>query len=72
LPHEERPSGGPVTQNADPPYATANLRVVGHLLKDTPVRLSNLRAPGKIGNVFAVESFTDELAPEIAPKALSP
>src|SRR2546427_203841 len=27
-----------------------------------PVRLSNLRAPGKIANVFAVESFTDELA----------
>jgi nicotinate dehydrogenase subunit B len=31
-------------------------------LKDTPLRLSNLRAPGKIANVFAVESFADELA----------
>src|SRR6476646_1942575 len=31
-------------------------------LKTTPLRLSNLRAPGKIGNVFAVEGFTDELA----------
>jgi hypothetical protein len=30
--------------------------------KETPLRLSNLRAPGKIANVFAVESFTDELA----------
>jgi CO/xanthine dehydrogenase Mo-binding subunit len=28
----------------------------------TPLRPSNLRAPGKIGNVFAVESFFDELA----------
>ena len=31
-------------------------------LKSTPIRLSNLRAPGKMGTVFAVESFTDELA----------
>jgi CO/xanthine dehydrogenase Mo-binding subunit len=54
--------GVPVTQNADPPYAVANLRVNAHGLKDTAVRLSNLRAPGKIANVFAVESFTDELA----------
>jgi len=38
------------------------LRVVSHHLKDTPLRLSNLRAPGKIANVFAVESFADELA----------
>ena len=31
-------------------------------LATTPLRPSNLRAPGKIGNVFAVESFFDELA----------
>src|SRR5205814_3975235 len=31
-------------------------------IKDSPLQLSNLRAPGKIANVFAVESFTDELA----------
>ena len=31
-------------------------------MKDTPLQLSNLRAPGKVANVFAVESFTDELA----------
>jgi nicotinate dehydrogenase subunit B len=54
--------GAPVTQNLDPPYAVPNLRVVSRLLKDTPIRTSNLRAPGKIGTVFAVESFTDELA----------
>jgi CO/xanthine dehydrogenase Mo-binding subunit len=51
-----------VTQNIDPPYAVANLRVVARQLADTPIRQSNLRAPGKIGTVFAVESFTDELA----------
>jgi len=53
---------GLMTANADPPYAISNVRVVAHNLKTTPLRLSNLRAPGKIGNVFAVEGFTDELA----------
>ena len=57
-----RHGAGAITQNGDPPYAAANVRVVVHWLKETPLRLSNLRAPGKIANVFAVESFTDELA----------
>ena len=33
-----------------------------HWLKDAPLRPSNIRAPGKIANLFAVESFVDELA----------
>ena len=53
---------GQISQNGDPPYAAANLRVTVHWMKDTPLRISNLRAPGKIANVFAVEGFTDELA----------
>ncbi|HEV2198935.1 MAG TPA: molybdopterin cofactor-binding domain-containing protein [Bryobacteraceae bacterium] len=53
---------GLLTQNCDPPYAASNVKVVAHLTKETPLRPSNLRAPGKIGNVFAVESFTDEIA----------
>lgn len=53
---------GLMTQNADTPYAAANVSVTAHYLKDTPLRPSNLRAPGKIANVFAVEAFTDELA----------
>jgi CO/xanthine dehydrogenase Mo-binding subunit len=53
---------GLMSQNADPPYAASNIKVVVHWLKGTPLRPSNLRAPGKIANVFAVESFTDELA----------
>ena len=57
------PRGGtPTTQNLDPPYAVPHLKVTAVGLKDTPLRLSNLRAPLKIGNVFAVESFIDELA----------
>lgn len=55
-------SSGLLSQNGDPPYAAANVRVVAHWLKTTPLRPSNLRAPGKIANVFAVESFTDEMA----------
>src|SRR5260370_32564171 len=55
-------NAGAMTRNADPPYAVPHMRVIAHALKDTPLRLSNLRAPGKIANVFAVESFTDELA----------
>jgi nicotinate dehydrogenase subunit B len=55
-------STGLISQNADPPYAVANVDVLVHWLKDSPLRPSNIRAPGKIANVFAVEAFTDELA----------
>jgi CO/xanthine dehydrogenase Mo-binding subunit len=54
-------NGAPVTQNIDPPY-TARVRVTARQIADTPIRQSNLRAPQKLGTVFAVESFTDELA----------
>ena len=53
---------GLMSQNGDAPYVASNVRVTVHWLKGTPLRPSNLRAPGKIANVFAVESFTDELA----------
>ena len=59
---EHGQGAGALSQNGDPPYAADNVRVVVHWLKDTPLRPSNLRAPGKIANVFAVESFTDALA----------
>jgi CO/xanthine dehydrogenase Mo-binding subunit len=62
MPQTHGQGAGLMTLNLDPPYAVPNLRVVSHHLKDTPLRLSNLRAPGKIANVFAVESFADELA----------
>ena len=55
---------GTTTMNLTPPYNVPNLRVISHHLKDTPLRLSNLRAPGKPANVLAVEGFTDELAHE--------
>ena len=55
-------STGLITQNGDPPYAVPNLEVVVHWLKDSPLRPSNIRAPGKVANSFAVEGFVDELA----------
>jgi nicotinate dehydrogenase subunit B len=66
----ERGGGSPVTQNLDPPYPVPNLLVTARALINTPIRLSNLRAPGKMGTVFAVESFTDELASAAAIDAI--
>jgi len=53
---------GLISQNGDPPYAVAHQEVQVHWIRTSPLRPSNLRAPGKIANCFAVESFTDELA----------
>jgi nicotinate dehydrogenase subunit B len=53
---------GLLSLNADPPYTIANMRAEIRWQATTPLRPSHLRAPGKIGNVFAVESFFDELA----------
>lgn len=58
-------STGLISQNGEPPYAAPNQSVVAHWLKDAPLRPSNLRAPGKIANCFAVESFFDEMAAAI-------
>ena len=55
-------SVGLVQQNADPSYGVPNVRVVSHWVSETPLRTSNLRSPGKVANVWAVEAFTDELA----------
>jgi len=55
-------SFGLITQNGDPSYAVPNVDVSVHWLKHAPLRPSNIRAPGKVANMFAVESFTDELA----------
>jgi nicotinate dehydrogenase subunit B len=62
LAQEHGQGAGAITQNGDPPYEADHVRVLAHWVKETPLQLSNLRAPGKIANVFAVESFTDELA----------
>ena len=48
-------------RNADPLYDIPVRRVVSHLV-DGPVRTSSTRGLGAFGNVFAIESFVDELA----------
>ena len=62
LSQEHGQGAGLITQNGDPPYQAGAVKVDVHWVKDTPLQLSNLRAPGKVANVFAVESFTDEVA----------
>jgi CO/xanthine dehydrogenase Mo-binding subunit len=51
-----------IHENGDPSYPVEHVRVLAHWLRDTPLNPSNLRAPGKPGNVFAVEGFIDEIA----------
>jgi len=68
---EHGQGAGAITQNGDPPYDVAHAKVIVHWTKKAPLQLSNLRAPGKIANVFAVESFTDELAAAAAADAVA-
>jgi CO/xanthine dehydrogenase Mo-binding subunit len=49
-------------RNADPKYALPRRRIVAHFVPDSPLRTSSLRSLGAYGNVFALESFIDELA----------
>jgi nicotinate dehydrogenase subunit B len=54
-------STGLLTQNAETGY-DAPAAITIHWLKDSPLRPSNIRAPGKVANSLAVEGFVDELA----------
>ena len=56
-----QPTGGG-DRNAIPLYRIPNVRVVHHYVTDMPLRVSALRALGGYHNVFALESFMDELA----------
>ena len=49
-------------RNARPLYAFPNERVAGHHVKAAPLRTSSLRGLGAHLNVFAIESFMDEIA----------
>jgi nicotinate dehydrogenase subunit B len=52
------------TRNAVPGYDIPGLQVTRHRLLDMPIRTSSLRSLGAHLNVFAIESFMDELAAE--------
>ena len=55
------PEGGG-DRNSIPLYKFPSARVIYHFLPNMPVRVSALRALGAHVNVFAIESFMDELA----------
>lgn len=56
-----QPAGG-ADRNAVPPYTFPNARVIENFIRDMPLRVSALRSLGAYMNVFALESFMDELA----------
>lgn len=49
-------------RNADPLYSFPKKRIVKHFVPKSPLRTSALRGLGAYANVFAIESFMDELA----------
>jgi nicotinate dehydrogenase subunit B len=56
-----QPEGGG-DRNAIPLYTLPNARVMHHFIARAPMRTSALRSLGAYHNVFAIESFMDELA----------
>lgn len=69
----EKPFTQPVPTNGGPPnyaadrngialYDFAGHKVLTHFITDMPVRVSSTRGLGAYANVFAIESFMDELA----------
>ena len=56
-----QPSGGS-DRNSIPLYDFPNVKVSKHFIVDAPLRTSALRTLGGYANVFALESFMDELA----------
>ncbi len=56
-----QPAGGG-DRNSIPLYDFPSQRVIHHFVEDMPIRVSALRTLGAYANIFAVESFMDELA----------
>jgi CO/xanthine dehydrogenase Mo-binding subunit len=57
-------SGGGADRNSIPLYDFPSWQIQCHRLTAMPIRTSALRTLGAQGNVFAIESFLDELAAE--------
>ena len=55
-------SGGGSHRNAVPYYELPHSSIVNHSILSMPIRSSSLRALGAHVNIFAIESFMDELA----------
>ncbi len=56
------PSGGGAERNAVPGYDLPRWTITKRHIGDAPLRTSSMRSLGAIGNIFAIESFMDELA----------
>ncbi|HEV2547063.1 MAG TPA: molybdopterin cofactor-binding domain-containing protein [Stellaceae bacterium] len=56
-----QPAGGG-DRNAVPLYDFPRQKVTHHFISEMPIRVSALRALGAYANIFAIESFMDELA----------
>jgi nicotinate dehydrogenase subunit B len=56
-----QPAGGG-DRNAVPLYDFPRQKITHHFIPEMPIRVSALRALGAYANVFAIESFMDELA----------
>jgi nicotinate dehydrogenase subunit B len=56
-----KPEGGG-DRNSVPLYKFPRTRVTYHFLPSMPIRVSSMRALGAYANIFAIESFMDELA----------
>jgi len=54
--------GGGAERNSVPGYDLPAMQVVNHRLLEMPLRTSALRSLGAFANVFAIESFVDDIA----------
>ncbi|SNT18118.1 CO or xanthine dehydrogenase, Mo-binding subunit [Noviherbaspirillum humi] len=64
-------AGGGSERNAVPSYDFPSWDVINHRVLTTPIRTSALRALGAVANVFAAESFIDEMARELDVDAIA-
>ncbi|MDE0303925.1 MAG: molybdopterin-dependent oxidoreductase [Albidovulum sp.] len=62
---------GGIHRNLDPCYEISETRLVKNLVPDLPHRTSALRCLGAAANIFAIESFMDELAFKLGKDPLS-
>lgn len=65
LPTTQDLNPGGITNDSAIPYGFPNVRTTCHRLETTPLRPSWIRAPGRMQNTFANESFLDEIAAEL-------
>ena len=69
-PGDNQGKDGGAHRGARPYYDLPNQRIAKHFVKPHPFRVSSLRALGTFGNLFATESFMDELAHEAGIEAI--